>query len=75
MIIKPVDRKNNYIGEYEFSSFNEVFDWCLYKLEKATSRCDDILFIFQIQDSGEVFYLHGTPNGEDSVLYGDINFK
>lgn len=73
MIIRPIDRKNNYMG-WSFASFQEVFDWCMEELKRTEIRRDDILFTFEILDTNETFCLWGIPGGEDSFLSRDIRF-
>lgn len=74
MQIIRVDRKNNRFGDVVFASFQEVFDYCLKDLSKIQPLKDDILYSFKILDSDEVFYTHGTPNGEDSKIYLSVDF-
>ena len=75
MQIIIIDRKGNQFTEKAFFSFKEVFDFCLDDLKNRTPIKDDILYRFKILDSNEIFTLHGTPNGDDSELYTEINFR
>lgn len=74
MIIRPIDRKKRFFGTYEFTTFKEVFDYCLDVLEKTDCRHDDIMFLFMILDTGERFYLRGGSKNNEYVLNEEIIF-
>lgn len=74
MLIKQVDRKHNEFNEYEFHSFEEVFDYVLEQLSEKPPSIDSLMFGFKILDSNEVFTIMGKADGEDSYVCGEIDF-
>ena len=74
MVIRELNRITNKNREYQedisktFYSFNEVFNYCLNKLTNITPRFDDVVFTFKILDTNEIFRLHGSARGKDSVI-------
>lgn len=68
MQIIRIDRKGNAMGDTIFSSFHEVFDYCLEDLRKMTQCLDGIVYGFKILDTNERFTTFGTPKGEDSEI-------
>lgn len=75
MTIKEIDRNKNEINEPIFSSFEEVFSYCLEDVSKLRPLGDDVLYGFKVLDTDEIFYIHGTPKGEDSEIYKEILFR
>ena len=75
MEIKRVFRKNRELDDTVFSSFKEVFDYCLNDLAKTTSCYDDVMYQFKILDTDEKFYIVGQPKGEDSTISMQVDFK
>jgi len=77
MEIRRLIRKNRGMVEdnsQTFHSFEEVFDYCLNCLENMTQHFDEQLFKFKILDSNEEFIISGKANGEDSYIYGGVDF-
>lgn len=75
MQIKRVYRKNRELDNTTFTSFKEVFDYCLNDLAKSASRGDCVMYRFKILDTDETFNVVGHPNGEDSTISTQVEFR
>lgn len=75
MQIKRIYKKNKILNDIIFSSFKEVFDYCLNDLEISIPRCDCVVYQFKILDTDEIFYITGQSKGEDSEAYMQVDFR
>ena len=75
MQIKRVYRRNRELDNTIFTSFQEVFDYCLNDLSKSIPCGDCIMYQFKILDTDEIFYIVGQPKGDDSEVCMQVEFK
>ena len=78
MQIIRIDKRGNTFGDKVFSSFQEVYDYCLEDLEKSSNRIrllDGVGYVFKVVDSDETFMVYGSPNGDEYYINEEVSFK